>query len=130
MTRITSLDMSMNDMLVELAEGNPGALTAMINMIKAAETVDPDSALGAFGPVIAFDSCGIYGPRIWMLYKDVCKQDVTAAIGMLRAVQMGILPSNTLLAAIDGVAPIDVDATLVNLRRELPRFGAADIKAS
>ncbi len=54
-------NMSMMDMLMVMSEGNPGALTVLMNMLN-----DP---MG-FIKVLTLDSLGIRGSKIWMLYKD------------------------------------------------------------
>lgn len=50
-TRIKSLDMRPVDMMIILAEGNPGAVSAMMACAAAATTIDPDSALGPLAPI-------------------------------------------------------------------------------
>ena len=40
------LNDSVSDVFVKLAEGNPGALTAMMQMFNAVPTVDPDDIFG------------------------------------------------------------------------------------
>ena len=54
-------NMSMMDMLMVMSEGNPGALTVLMNMLS-----DPTGLL----KILSLDSLGIRGPKIWMLYKD------------------------------------------------------------
>lgn len=61
---------SIQDAILKLAEGNPGAVTVLIALAKQ----DP------FGVVQCFklDDMKIYGPRIWMLYKNVFRGDIQA----------------------------------------------------
>ncbi len=66
-TRITS-DMSIEEMLVTMSEGNPGALTFMIQMLNS----DPM----AFLDILLFDSMGIYGSKIYMVWNDCCNRDM------------------------------------------------------
>lgn len=60
--KITS-DMNMMDMMMVMSEGNPGALTVLMQM-----TQDPRSILD----ILLLDSLGIRGSKIWMLYSDSC----------------------------------------------------------
>lgn len=104
MSRITLQD-SVNDMLCKMAEGNPGALTAMINLIEAKEGIDPQSALGPFGPIINLDSWEIYGSSIYVIWADACTRNAHKMIVLLRATQLGIMPVDTLKAISYGAKP-------------------------
>lgn len=66
-TRITA-DMSMQDMLITMSEGNPGALTCMMQMMNS----DPRALLD----ILFFDSIGIYGSKIYMVWNDCCGRDM------------------------------------------------------
>lgn len=52
--------------VVLLAEGNPGAAKAVGQVCRAS---------GSYGPLNILDILGIYGSDIWVLYKDVCKEN-------------------------------------------------------
>lgn len=52
MSKIKSLDMSKIDVITALADGNVGALTALIDVVKLAATVDPDNGFGAMGAAL------------------------------------------------------------------------------
>lgn len=121
--RITSLEMSGLQIVVALANGNIGAVNVCAQIMKVAAEVDPRSALGAFGPLFMFDTYGIYEDRIWMLYKDVCKQDIRKTIAMLRALQLGIVTATVMDHAIDHYGEgLDVDATCASVKERLPEF--------
>lgn len=125
--RIT-LQMSKVDAILALAEGNPGALTVIMQIMKR-EDIDPDAFMGPFGTLLLLDSHNIYGSRIWVLYKDVCGENVVNMLGLLRAVQLGILSEYTLNTAIDNYGrirdeeKIDIDSCLEQVRERLPNFG-------
>jgi hypothetical protein len=36
------------------------------------------------------DSLGIYGPNVWVIFKDVCEQNHARMLAVLRATQLGI----------------------------------------
>lgn len=64
--KITS-DMSMMDMMMVMSEGNPGALTVLMQMMQ-----DPRSIMD----ILLLDSLDIRGSKIWMLYSDSCGKNV------------------------------------------------------
>ena len=123
--------------LTKMCEGNPGALTVMIEIIKQNTTIDPDDAMAGFGPLLRLDSAGIYGPGIWVLYKDTCGQDLTKMLAVLRAWQLGFITDEQLAAAsnrngarryTENSAGLDVDSILVKVKAELPDFGGGVVK--
>jgi hypothetical protein len=42
------------------------------------------------------DSLGIYGPNVWVIFKDVCEQNHARMLAV-RATQLGMLSSEALL---------------------------------
>ena len=66
--------------VMKLAEGNPGAIRAIAEMVEVTPKADPGNLLGGFGMLLNLDSSGIYGTRVWMLYKDVCGEDPAKAV--------------------------------------------------
>jgi hypothetical protein len=117
---------------MKLGEGNPGALEVCAQLYKQGIAVDPD-ALGGFpgagiAQLMALDSDRIYGPRIWMLYKDVCGMSYVKTIGLLRAVQLGFISSEKLAHAIDNRgAGINLDDLMAKVRERLPRFAKDEV---
>jgi hypothetical protein len=47
----------------------------------------PLSYLKVIGPVMLLDSLGIYGPNVWVIFKDVCEQNHARMLAVLRATQ-------------------------------------------
>lgn len=102
---------------------NPGGLTVLMSMIENSPTIDPDDAFGGLGPILLMDSWGIYGEKIWMLFKDVCGQNIVTTIGILRSCQLGMISPSKLMAAIENRGNgIDVDELLTLVRQRLPNF--------
>ena len=58
--RITLEDTPMS-ILQKLSEGNPGAVTALCELMKESPEVDPESALGSLAPALSLDTHAIYG---------------------------------------------------------------------
>ena len=120
-TRIELTD-SVMSAIMKMAEGNPGALTVCINLYKDGGKIDPDDFMGGFGPILALDSYGIYGSRIWMFYKDVCKENLAEMIGVMRAVQLGFLELHKLNSEIDNPTNFDFSDLLNQVKEFLPSF--------
>ena len=121
---VITLEDTMMDMVKKMSEGNPGAVSVVCQIIKTGGLIDPDDAFGGLGTILHMDTWGIRGPKIWMLYKDVCGQDLVKTIGMTRAVQLGFLPGEILEKAInDRGRGVDVDECLKKVMEQLPRFG-------
>jgi hypothetical protein len=113
--------------LLKLAEGNPGAATVCAQLIKEGGAIDPDSFLGGLGNLLSLDSLGIYGSRIWMLYKDVCGMDIVRMVGLFRSHQLGHIHERVITDAIDGHKPISheqIDDLVSKVKAELPAFAA------
>jgi len=123
MTRI-ELNDTLTDVLVKMAEGNPGAITALTAIYKAEPTADPKSFWQGLGGILNLDSLEIYGPRIWMLFSDVCDRDPVAMLAVLRANQLGFLNATALNHAIDnrgyGIDVVDLHRQVKN---RLSEFG-------
>lgn len=127
-----TLTMSGMDMVVALSDGNPGAVTVLMEMISKGRVIDPQSAFGPFTGFLSLDTYGIYGSNIWLLYKDICGSDIFRTLGLLRACQMGIVDNRDVDSAIAACAgkpgtmmtPDRIDEALKALRSQLPSFGA------
>lgn len=124
-SRIKLTDTAMSA-AIKMSDGNPGALTVIASMIRDGAKIDPDSFMGGLGAVLGLDTDGIYGSRIWMLYKDVCKGDLRVTMAILRAVQLGFLHRDALDHAIDSYGDgIDVPALVAKVEERLPKFQKA-----
>lgn len=105
---------------------NPGALRVCKDLLAMGADIDPDNAMGGFGPLLALDSLGVYADRVWMLYKDVCGQDYAKMIAVLRSVQFGSTPFEVLNHAIDNRgAGFDLAAAVAAVKERLPAFQVA-----
>ena len=117
------LNTSIPEALVSMSEGNPGALGILGDLMQKAEAIDPDNPLGGLGYILQLDDLEIYGSRIWMLFKDVCRYDMQEMCGLLRARQLGLLTATVLNLAIDNRGDgIDVADTCRQVKEQLPNF--------
>lgn len=74
--RITDLNMSIHDIIIALAEGNPGAVTTLAKILNS----DPMNLL----VVLLFDTYNIYGSHIYIAYKHYAKEDIDVLISALK----------------------------------------------
>jgi hypothetical protein len=64
-----TLDMDTRDCIVAMVDGNPGALSAVCELIKY------NQVMGSVA-LCHLDDMEIYGSDIWLCYKDICNFDV------------------------------------------------------
>lgn len=76
----------------KMVDGNPGATFVLSQVFNNANIVDPDNNMGRLGPIFLLDTFGIYGPNIWVLWKDHCGADLSKFLLLLRATQLGFFP--------------------------------------
>jgi hypothetical protein len=113
------------DAVMAMSGGNPGAMRVCFEILRDGGEIDPDGLMGGLGVILLMDTFRIYEDRIWMLYKDVCREDVVSTLVVLRALQLGMIDQATLNRAIDNDGEgIDVPTLLAKVRERLPRFYA------
>ncbi len=126
-TRLDLTDTGMSA-AIKLAEGNPGAISVIVGILKDGEWIDP-VGMGGLGTMLMLDTFHIYGSRIWMLYKDVCGQDIIKTMAVIRACQLGIIRQHDLNSAIDGNGKLDTDDLLNQVKERLGTFGERNEKS-
>lgn len=134
-TRIDLHD-TIPDILTKLSNGVIGAVSVLIHIIKHAHEIDPDGFGGMEGAgvltILSFDEHGIYGEDIWILFKDICGQNYTNLLGVLRAIQLGYISEDLVTADIrarkigDRSKAINVPDLLAKVRERLPAFGKSE----
>lgn len=109
--------------MVKMSEGNPDALHVCCRILKDGGQIDPDSALGGLGALLSMDTLGLYGPKIWMLYKDVCGQDMPKMLAVLRGHQLGFVTDEQIGVAIENYGEgLDLDKVCAQVAERLPAF--------
>ena len=119
------LDDTLMTILLKLTEGNPGAATVLVKIVKEADTIDPDASLGHLAILLDLDTLEIYGSNIWILYKDICNSSIKHFIAVLRANQLGFISSKQLREAILTPDPLNKllpDSLLTRVQTALPNF--------
>lgn len=128
--RISETD-SARTAVTKLCEGNPGALRVLCDLFKASPVVDPGAMAGSgLAPLLLLDEWGVYGPHIWLLYKDICGEDITRMLTVMRAAQLGIILPDEILMSIklaDGPGGgyrgfINQDSLLEKVQERIPDF--------
>ena len=127
--RINDLNMTLTDIIVALAEGNPGATTACVEMVKHQPVIDPQAF--PMASLFGADSLGLYGSELYMLWNDVCGRDVGKVVGVLRAWQLGILTDTQIRDAVsscrerthdESTGGLDLDGMLASVSEQIPDF--------
>lgn len=79
---------TMIDIVVKMSEGNIGAVTCLMEMIEKKDWYYNTPSLLM---IMNFDSLGLYGSKIYMLWNDCCDRDLVKLELVLRNWQMGKL---------------------------------------
>lgn len=115
--------------ITKMAEGNMGAMTAMMEIIKIAPEVDPNAFMGGLGSILLMDTFEIYGTDIYVLWSDICERNTVKMLAVLRATQLGLFSSKTLKDASNrqdysGKNLVPVDELYQKVKEKLPEFDA------
>jgi hypothetical protein len=113
--------------ITKISGRNPGALRVCAEMVKWGTEIDPNGL--PFGSLLILDSLHIYGPRVWLLYKDICRENLVTTMACLRGWQLGIVNQKDLIRAVDNAESgnrahnLDLPAILAAVRERLGNFG-------
>lgn len=126
--RIKLTDCTM-DVVVKMADGHPGAVNVLMQMLTDGAKVDPDSYLGGLGAILSLDSHAIYGSDIYILNNDICERSLPKTLAVLRAVQLGFFSESTLKDAChrqdrSGKSIVPVEELYLKVKERLPNFDA------
>ncbi len=129
MSRIQLTDTTM-DVLVKMAEGNPGAATCLMEILEKGASIDPQSAFGGMGAIFDLDTSGIYGTDIYVLWSDICEKNTVNMLAVLRACQLGLFDRSIVIDAAhrqdrSGKGLIPVDELYAKVKSQLNRFDVA-----
>ena len=133
MSKIKLSDSTM-DVVVKMSNGNTGAMSAIMEMLKPEnKDIDPDSFMGGMMKVLSLDTLGIYGTDIYILYNDICERNMIKMFAVLRAHQLGFLSSSVLIDAChrqdrSGKEMIDVEGLYEKVTKQLPNFKKVEVE--
>lgn len=111
-TRVNLMD-TPKDTIIKMSDGNPGGLNVMLDIIENGLDIDGNNAFNkqarcGYGTLLLLDTYNIYGSDIWVLYKDMCGQNLVKTIAVLRMMQTGMKPTGwvkDLIEEIQGRSP-------------------------
>lgn len=111
------------DVFVKLSNGNPGALSVLVDWNRRGSDIDPD-AMTPILSMLSLDTLEIYGSNIWILFKDRCSEDMVRFVGLLRAWQLGFVSTDQIREAANpnGRMLFDREEVLDKVEARLPRF--------
>ena len=95
MCKIELNDTTMSIMM-KMSEGNPGAVSALIEIMQKHDEIDPQALMGPIGAIMILDTWKIYGTDIYVLFSDKCNRDVRKMLMLMRATQLGLFSQSKL----------------------------------
>lgn len=114
---------SVASIVLGVSEGNPGAIEVLLHITKLHNVIDPDADMGSVWTFLRLLDIGLVGPKLWMLYKNVCGQSIPKMLAVLRGHQLGFVTKNQLLNAVENYGSgLDVEDVCLKVCAELPRF--------
>lgn len=133
MKRITLSD-SIASAISKMTGGNIGAVNACISLMKEGEKVDPQNIMGGFGCILDLDREGIYETDIYVFWNDICNQNTSKMIAVLRAVQLGFFSGRVLADAChrqdySGCSMVPVEELYSKVIGQLPAFDLTNRKS-
>lgn len=117
------------DVFMKMSEGNPGAMTVLMQIFEKTQEIDPENTLGGLGVILCLDTMGLRGSRIWMLYKDVCGESMLELQILMRANQLGVISTDNILGLVrksertdcfqfvDGIAKVCPDLKIIEIAK-------------
>lgn len=76
---------SLQDIIIKLSEGNPGAMSFIFEIIKYQEN-NPIKLVEEF---LTIDSMHLYGSHLYMLWNDCCNRDVEKSLKIIKGYRLG-----------------------------------------
>lgn len=78
------LNNSGTEVIIKMAEGNPGGLSVLMQLMKK-------DSMACFGVMLDLDDMNIRGTQIWIGFKDHCKSDIDEFFKAVRARDEGMV---------------------------------------
>jgi hypothetical protein len=116
---------STDDMITKMADGNPGAVSAVFQLITEAGSIDPQDFMGV-GMVLHLDHLQLYGGDIYVIWNDVCDRDARKFRLLLRASQLGLVDHGTMTDLTEGHGIADWGVLDTGVCEKLDRFQKKD----
>ena len=78
MNKIKNID-NIQDIIIQLSEGNPGALTTCFEILRETGS----NIFEAIPLFLTLDSMELYGSHLYMLWNDCCDRNIKAVIDVI-----------------------------------------------
>lgn len=117
---------SVTDAMNKLAQGNPGAATALSQILQESQNqalnknMPLEAGLSTFRTLLTLDRAKLHGDLLWMFYKDVCQEDPEKVCGLLEKVNSGEIKPKTLHDAARGNLKLITPETLLEECKKIP----------
>lgn len=95
MNKLKNID-NMQDIILQLSEGNPGALTACLEILK-------ETSIEAISVFLTLDYMELYGSHLYMLWNDCCDRNIKAVIDVINGFITGKITKNDINERIKNV---------------------------
>lgn len=82
--------------IAKMSDGNPDALSAMMQIMQEHDNIDTEAMFGGLGAIMLLDTWEIYGSDIYVLFNDKCDRDVRRMLLLMRATQLGLFSESRL----------------------------------
>lgn len=100
MFKIKSTD-TIESAMIKMSEGNPGALTVLMILIKEDE-------MNIVKYILALDTLEIYGSNIYILWNDCCDRNISKVKDIIDSWRSCFLSAEAIHKAIDTSIPIEI----------------------
>lgn len=77
--------MTPEGILSVMSGGNPGAINVMLKLLETASKAQMDMGFSGIMLLFHLDTMQIYGSNIWILYKDICEENISTMIDIIQA---------------------------------------------
>lgn len=125
MSRIQLTD-TIQNVIVKMSDGNPGAITAMMELLSKANQIDKSESFPV-SYILLLDTYGIYGTDIYVMYNDICGRNLAKFMATIRATQLGLFDSKLLVDACSrqdysGRELVPAEELLEKIKQQIPEF--------
>lgn len=104
---------------------NASAYVITVQMMNQAMAINPDeTANNGLNPILQLQKLGVTGARLVTLHSVICDGSLVRTFAVAKAVELSLEKAETVNAAIDGAATLDVDKLHFRVRQVASRFSA------
>lgn len=117
--------MASEDEILEISEGNSGAITAIMRLIGAYSHIDPNALLGGHHVVMFLKDNNLKGTHINELWRKVCHAEPVKWVAMMRGIQLGFATLKEFQAHTSQSLPgYDFESLIAKIKERLPEFNS------